>query len=170
MPKLIKNTDLIADLIENTCQTLDKDFSGSVDEVLAITGTVLVPKKFWLANVAQLAAQDKIGVWLDSDEGPEELEVHLDKLALIAINFPKFVDGRGYSYARILRDRLGYKGELRAIGDIMHDQMFYLNRCGFDAFAVREDKDAEVVRKGLDDFSNCYQAATDQKQPLFRRR
>ena len=170
MPKLINNTDLSADLIENTCQTLDKDFSGSVDEILAITDTVLVPKQFWLANAEQLAAQDNIGIWLDSDEGPEELEAHLNRLTLIAINFPKFVDGRGYSYARILRDRLGYKGELRAIGDIMHDQMFYLKRCGFDSFAVRADKDAEVVRTGLEDFSESYQAATDQNQPLFRRR
>jgi len=166
MPKLIKN----AMVSDNTCQTLDKEFSGSVDEVLSSKNPVLVPKQFWLANTEQLLNSDNVGVWLDSDEGPEELEPYLEKLSLIAINFPKFADGRGYSYARILRDRFGYSGELRAMGDILHDQMFYLKRCGFDAFAVREDKDAEVVIEGLSDFSECYQASTNQKIPLFRRR
>lgn len=166
MPKLIKN----AVVSDNTCQTLDKEFSGSVDDIQASQNPVLVPKQFWLANAAQLLENDNIGVWLDSDEGPEELEPYLNKLNLIAINFPKFADGRGYSYARILRDRFGYSGELRAMGDILHDQIFYLKRCGFDAFAVREDKDADVVLEGLNDFSECYQASTDQKQPLFRRR
>jgi len=166
MPKLIKN----AVVSDNTCQTLDKEFSGSVDEILANQNPVLVPKQFWLANAEQFLENESIGVWLDSDEGPEELEPYLSKLNLIAINFPKFADGRGYSYARILRDRFDYSGELRAMGDILHDQMFYLKRCGFDAFAVREDKDANIVIEGLNDFSECYQASTNQKIPLFRRR
>ena len=166
MPKLIKN----AEIIDNTCQTLEKDFSGTVDDVLAIQHPVLVPKAFWLSNAEQLSTQATIGVWLDSDEGPEALEPYLSKLSLIAINFPKFADGRGYSYARILRDRFRYKGELRAMGDILHDQMFYLMRCGFDAFAVREDKDAHIVIEGLNDFSEYYQASTNEKTPLFRRR
>jgi uncharacterized protein (DUF934 family) len=166
MPKLIKN----AVVSDNTCETLDKEFSGLVSEILEKKTPVLVPKQFWLANVEQLLGSETIGVWLDSDEGPEELESYLSKLHLIAINFPKFADGRGYSYARILRDRYGYAGELRAMGDILHDQMFYLKRCGFDAFAVREDKDANVVIEGLNDLSECYQASTDQKLPLFRRR
>jgi len=166
MPKLIKN----AVVSDNTCQTLDKDFSGSVDELLTSQNPVLVPKQFWLANAEQLVKSESIGVWLDSDEGPEELEPYINKLNLIAINFPKFADGRGYSYARILRDRFKYSGELRAMGDILHDQMFYLKRCGFDAYAVREDKDADIVIEGLNDFSECYQASTNQKLPLFRRR
>ena len=166
MPKLIKN----AVVSDNTCETLDKEFSGSVDELLAKNNPILVPKAFWLANVDQLIANKTVGVWLDSDEGPEELEPYLSKLELIGINFPKFADGRGYSYARILRDRFNYSGELRAMGDILHDQMYYLSRCGFDAFAVREDKDASVVIEGLNDLSESYQAATDQKLPLFRRR
>ncbi|MFT5718245.1 MAG: hypothetical protein ACJAWS_001908 [Oleiphilaceae bacterium] len=166
MPKLIKN----AVVSDNTCQTLDKEFSGSVEDIIASQTGTLVPKQFWLANVSQFLENDNVGVWLDSDEGPEELEPYLNKLNLIAINFPKFADGRGYSYARILRDRFGYEGELRAMGDILHDQMYYLKRCGFDAYAVREDKDADIVLEGLSDFSECYQASTDQKLPLFRRR
>lgn len=162
MPKLIKNTEIH----ENTWRTLDKDFSGSLID----NEQVLVPKKFWLENAEKLAGNPLIGIWLDSDEGPEELEPHLEKLTLIAINFPKFVDGRGYSYARLLRDRFNFEGEIRAIGDVLHDQLFYLKRCGFDAFAIREDKDAEAALNGLEVFSETYQAATDQKQPLFRRR
>jgi uncharacterized protein (DUF934 family) len=86
------------------------------------------------------------------------------------VNFPKFADGRGYSTARLLRERYGYHGEIRAIGDVLHDQLFFMKRCGFDAYAVRADKDIEAALAGFDDFSDAYQAAVDQPQPLFRRR
>jgi uncharacterized protein (DUF934 family) len=91
-------------------------------------------------------------------------------LPVIGINFPKFADGRGYSIARYVRERLGFNGELRAIGDVMRDQLFFLQRCGFNSYAIREDCDAEVAMAGLSDFSETYQAANDQKSPLFRRR
>jgi len=161
MPKLIKNSEIT----ENNWITLDKDFAGDLP-----TESSFVPFAYFIENTAAVCEKSNIGVWLDSDESPEALEPYLDKLSYIAINFPKFVDGRGYSYARILRDRLSYKGELRAIGDVLHDQMFFYQRCGFDAYAVREDKNAEIAMQGLGDFSNCYQAATDQPEPLFRRR
>jgi len=160
-PKLIRN----GELIENPWTVLDKDFSGEIG-----TDFVLVPKVYWLEQAESLVSKTNIGVWLDSDEGPEELAPYLDKLATIAINFPKFADGRGYSYARLLRDRYAFKGEILAFGDILHDQLFYLKRCGFNAFVIREDKDAEVAMAGLNDFSNSYQAASDQPQPMFRRR
>ncbi len=161
MPKLIKN----AEVLENNWKVEAKDFEGTVEG-----SSVLLPKAYWLANADSLSDKADIGVWLDSDEGPEELEPYLGKLGVIAINFPKFADGRGYSYARILRERYGYKGEIRAIGDILHDQLFYLKRCGFDAFAIREDKDAEAALPGLTDFTENYQAASDEPAPLFRRR
>jgi len=161
MPKLINKSEII----ENTWQTLDKDFSGKLPD-----GSILVPLNYLLENPLILDSNPNIGIWLDSDQNSEALEPYLNKLSLIAINFPKFVDGRGYSYARILRDRLDYQGELRAIGDILHDQLFYLKRCGFDSFAVREDKNIEVALQGLEDFSDSYQIATDQPEPLFRRR
>lgn len=81
-----------------------------------------------------------------------------------------FTDGRNYSNARLLRDRYGYKGELRAIGDVLRDQLFYLHRCGFDAYALRADKDPYEALESLKDFSVTYQAATDEPLPLFRRR
>ena len=94
----------------------------------------------------------------------------LAHFAVIGVNFPKFADGRGYSSARLLRERYGYRGEIRAIGDVLQDQLFYMKRCGIDAFAVREDKDIEAALAGLNVFSDAYQAAVDQPQPLFRRR
>ena len=86
------------------------------------------------------------------------------------MNFPKFADGRGYSIARLLRERYAYRGEIRAIGDVLQDQLFFMKRCGIDAYAVRADKDIEAALTGLRDFSEAYQAAVDQPQPLFRRR
>ena len=94
----------------------------------------------------------------------------MPRLALIAINFPKFTDGRGYSMASTLRTRLGYKGELRAIGDVLRDQLFYMQRLGFNAFDVRADKDIHAAGQSLGDFSETYQGAVDQPLPLFRRR
>ncbi len=161
MPKLIKQSVIV----ENVWQKLDTDFSDNIDDK-----AVLVPLDRFLENPDLVIGNAQAGVWLESDQGPEKLEPFIEQLALIAINFPKFADGRGYSYARILRDRFNYQGELRAIGDVLHDQLFYLKRCGFDSFAVREDKDIEVAIAGLTDFSETYQGATDQPQPLFRRR
>jgi uncharacterized protein (DUF934 family) len=88
---------------------------------------------------------------------------------VVAVDFPKFADGRGYSIAYNLRARLGYTGELRAIGDVLRDQLFYMQRVGFDAFAVRADKNIHDALKGLTDFSETYQSSWDQKNPLFRR-
>jgi len=89
---------------------------------------------------------------------------------VIALNFPSFTDGRHYSSARLLRERYGYKGEIRAIGDVLRDQLFYMRRCGFDAFAIRADRDPVDALEGLKDFSVTYQAAADDERPLFRRR
>ncbi|WP_461310275.1 DUF934 domain-containing protein [Azonexus hydrophilus] len=91
-------------------------------------------------------------------------------LALIAINFPKFVDGRGYSSAALLRQRYGYRGELRAVGDVLHDQLFYLRRVGFDSYALKDGKStAYAIAHGFTTFTEPYQASTDQPLPHFRR-
>ena len=94
---------------------------------------------------------------------------YLDRIALVEVNFPAFGDGRGYSAARILREE-GYTGELRAVGEVLRDQLFYLHRCGFNAFALRSDLDAEAALAHLQDFTESYQVAVDQPVPLFRRR
>lgn len=143
---------------------------GDTPEGVAVpSGKVIVPLKVWQAQRAQLRGRAEIGVWLNSDERAEELQGDLECFAVIAVNFPKFADGRGYSIAHQLRVRLGYRGELRAIGDVLRDQMFYMKRVGFDAFAPRADKDIHEALKGLSDFSVCYQGSADEALPLFRR-
>jgi len=88
----------------------------------------------------------------------------------IAVNFPKFGDGRGYSIARLLRERHGYRGELRAVGEVARDHLYAMAQCGFDAFQLREGEDARSALSAFGDFSENYQATVAQPQPLFRRR
>jgi uncharacterized protein (DUF934 family) len=106
----------------------------------------------------------------DPREAVAKLGLALPGLKLIAINFQKYGDGRGYSIARLLRDRYGYKGELRAVGVVARDHLQLMAQCGFDSFQLREGEDAEEALKGLDDFSEAYQANAAQPVPLFRRR
>jgi uncharacterized protein (DUF934 family) len=108
---------------------------------------------------------------LKGDDRVEEIAGDLEYFIVIAIDFPKFVDGRGYSTASLLRQRYRYEGELRAVGDVLHDQLFFFKRVGFDAYALKEEKNAAyAIEKGFTPFSDAYQASTDQPQPRFRRR
>jgi uncharacterized protein (DUF934 family) len=132
-------------------------------------GKIIVPLKVWQAQRDVLQTRAEPGVWLASDERAEDLQSDIARFSVIAVDFPKFADGRGYSIAYHLRARLGYRGELRAIGDVLRDQMFYMQRVGFDAFAARADKDMREALKGLSDFSLTYQASSDERLPLFRR-
>jgi uncharacterized protein (DUF934 family) len=88
----------------------------------------------------------------------------------VEVSFPSATDGRGYSIARLLRERHGYGGELRAVGDVKRDQLFNLARCGFDAFLLLKDEDADGALGAFDDFSEAYQASVERPLPLFRRR
>ena len=134
-------------------------------------GNILVPLKYWLEQSAELDGQaGLVGVWLDSDEEVEALADDLAQLPVVALNFPKFVDGRGFSSARLLRDRYDYKGEIRAIGNVIQDQLFMLQRCGFSQYCLADNVDLEAAAKSLNDFSDSYQTAADQDQPLFKRR
>jgi uncharacterized protein (DUF934 family) len=94
----------------------------------------------------------------------------VNEVPLIAVNFPRFVDGRGYSIGRLLRERFGYEGDMRAIGDVLLDQLQFMKRCGFSTFVLRADKDSSEAARYLDFFSQTYQAAWDTDLPLFRRR
>lgn len=143
---------------------------GGAPEAVAVpAGKTIVPLAVWLAQRAALQQRADIGVWIASHERPEVLKDDVAKLPVIAVDFPKFSDGRGYSIAYNLRARLGYAGELRAIGDVLRDQMFYMQRVGFNAFATREDRNIHDALKSLFDFSDAYQASLDQKMPLFKR-
>lgn len=143
---------------------------GETPETVTVSdGKVIVPLKVWQVQRTALQNRSDIGVWFASDERPEELKDDVAKLPVIAVDFPKFSDGRGYSIAYNLRARLGYTGELRAIGDVLRDQLFYMHRVGFNSFATRPDRNIHDALKGLTDFSETYQASWDQKLPLFRR-
>ncbi|RCS56471.1 DUF934 domain-containing protein [Parvibium lacunae] len=134
-------------------------------------GDVIVSLARYQAEKAALLARGtKIGVWLQPTDEPEILVSEFANLALIAVDFPAFKDGRGYSIGWLLRGRYGWQGELRAIGDVLQDQLFFYKRVGFNAYAVREDKDIHEALNGLQDFSEVYAGSIDQPIPLFRRR
>jgi len=163
--RIIKNKAIVED-----DWLLLRPESGTAPESVAVPeGKVIVPLKVWQTQKESLQQRKTIGVWLASDERPEKLKTELSRFQVIAVDFPRFADGRGYSLAFTLRNHLGYAGELRAIGDVLRDQLFYMQRVGFDAFAPRPDRSIEDALKGLSDFSVKYQASWDEKIPLFRR-
>ena len=163
MPQLIKDQAIVEDH-----WMLLRD-AASLADVPAAT-PVIVPLALWQAEHDALAARGDVGVWLKPNEDPDALASDVANLPLIAIDFPKFVDGRGYSIARLLRDKYRFGGEMRAIGDILRDQLYYLRQCGFDAFAVRSDRSAADAVGGFDDFSENYQSTVTRPVPLYRRR
>jgi uncharacterized protein (DUF934 family) len=135
------------------------------------SGDLIVPAAAWGRARAQLIAREgRTGVWLGGADDPRDIAGDLQHFGVVAVRFPSFTDGRGYSIGRLLRERYGWSGELRAVGDIQRDQLFYLTRCGFNAFSLREGEDVDVALTGFDDFSERYQASVDQPLPLFRRR
>ena len=157
------------EVIEDDWTVLRLEENQAADSVALPAGKVIVPLAVWLAQRDALQARPEFGVWIASDERPEVLKGEVDKFAVIAVDFPKFTDGRGYSIAYNLRARLGYTGELRAIGDVLRDQLFAMQRVGFTAYATRPDRSIHDALKGLTVFSETYQTSWDQKQPLFRR-
>lgn len=136
-------------------------------------GPLLIPQPLWLAHRAEfsarLAAGEALGIWLAPTDEPADIAADVQRFAVIGVDFPKFVDGRGYSIARLLRSRYGYQGELRAIGDVQRDQLFYMRRVGFDAFALRADHDIHAALRSLQDFTGAYQHAWDQGLQLRRK-
>lgn len=165
MREIIKNREIV-----NDDWTVLRLSENELPETLEVpVGKVIVPLKVWQAQRAELSARKDIGVWFASDERPEALKDDVANLPVIAVDFPKFSDGRGYSIAYNLRARLGYQGELRAIGDVLRDQLFYMQRVGFNAFATRPDRSIQDALKGLRDFSEPYQTSWDLKNPLYRR-
>ena len=166
MRRLIKDRRIV----EDTWLLIKAAPDGALPTIPGI-GNVIVSLPIWQESKEQLLARDGgLGIWLDSREEPAAIADNLAHFAVVAVNFPVFTDGRGYSTARLLRERYGYRGELRAIGDVLRDQIFYMSRCGFNAFALRADKSIEDALSAFDDFSDAYQTAVDQPLPLFRRR
>lgn len=154
MPRLIKN----GAVIDDRWLPLNPDSATpATDQICTLDQ--------WL----QLADKQGSAVQLEPGQEPDALLNHIEQIALVVINFPVFTDGRGFSYARNLREN-GYRGELRAGGHFIRDQLTYLRRCGFDAFALADESELETALASLEDFTEFYQAAEDQPLPLFRRR
>lgn len=152
--------------------------SATAEQIAATevpAGRVVLPLSVWLARKAEFAARlavGEVGVWLEPHELVEtlaEAQPDLNVFPLIAVFIERFADGRAYSTAALLRSRFGFKHELRALGDVLRDQLFFLKRCGFDAFQIRADRSAEDALASLNDFSEPYQAAVVIDQPIWRR-
>lgn len=117
--------------------------------------------------VAQLSPPDLV---LEPTDDPAIVAGSVGAAGVIAVNFPKFSDGRGYSIGRLLRERYGYKGELRAVGEVARDHLHAMEQCGFNAFQLREGEDPQEALAAFGDFSDSYQATAARPEPLFRRR
>ncbi|WP_111656507.1 DUF934 domain-containing protein [Isoalcanivorax indicus] len=163
MPQIIKD----GVIVDDTWQRLDAEALAALQALP--DGPVIVPLAYWQAHRESLKARGDVGVCLEPGEEPAALADDFAALPLVAINFPAFKDGRGYSYARELRTRYGFKGEVRAVGDVLRDQLFYMQRVGFNAFVIRADRDIHDALNGLRDFSVTYQGDVNDPRPIYRR-
>ncbi len=147
---------------------------------IPVTGKVIVPLSVYAANKDVLASRMAIsseyggstGIWLDTHETLESLidaVGDINKLPIIAVHVERFPDGRIFSLGTLLRTRYGYKNELRAFGDVLRDQLFFLKRSGFTSFKIRADRSAKDALASLNDFSQPYQGAVDEPRPVFQR-
>ena len=118
---------------------------------------------------AFLGQSNATAVRIEPGDDARALLPHLDRIRLVEVSFPSFRDGRGYSAARILREH-GYAGELRAEGDVLVDQLFYMRRCGFDSFAPSAPLDPSVVERSLARYEQVYQPAADGRTPVWKLR
>ena len=168
MNNLIRLTEHGPELIR------DDGWSLALTEGETVAGPRILSLDGWLqcqpAAVLGGLVPSADAVCLQPDDEAERLQPYLAVLPLIAVLFPSFRDGRGYSQAYLLRTRIGWTGELRAVGDVLRDQLSHMRQCGFDAFAVREDKSAEDALKGLNGMSVLYGRSAIEPRPLFRRR
>lgn len=143
--------------------------------VIPETGNVIVPLSVFIARQQALKgriAQGEIGVWLATHELLETLtqaQADLNHLPIIAIFVERFADGRIFSLGNLLRTRYGFKNELRAFGDVLRDQLFFLKRSGFTSFVIRADRSAQDAIASLNDFTQPYQGAVDEPRPVFKR-
>jgi uncharacterized protein (DUF934 family) len=156
MPDIIKDGRVVADPWQGGALSSPQEMndSGALTLTTALDAT---------------PAEAPLAVVLQPDQPPSTIEGDLNRLALVAINFPVFTDGRCFSYARELRE-LGYIGEIRATGNFIRDQLFFMQRCGFTAFQFKNHANLQEVLPSLSDFSDAYQAAVDEPRPLYRRR
>jgi uncharacterized protein (DUF934 family) len=159
--RIIKHSAIVEDSFAHLTDAVEVPASGDV---------IVSLDRYRELRAALRQRAGRVGVCLRSDQEAKEIAEFVPELTLIAIEFPGFKDGRGYTTARLLRERFGFKGELRATGDVLRDQLFYMLRCGFDAFELKPGKDIDGALQAFQEFSVTYQGAADDPRPLFRRR
>ena len=158
-------------VISKDLQVIDDAWQLVGDEADLPEGNIIVSHARWQKEREQLGARGgKIGLRISGETSLATIAEDLGRFALIALEFPKFGDGRCFSHARVLRERYRYPGEVRAVGDVLRDQLYFMRRCGIDSFAVREDKNIEDALKAFAEFSVRYQPAADDAEPIYRYR
>lgn len=149
--RLIKNGAFVAD-----------SWTHAGDEEELPAGPVIVSLARWQKEQNSLISRGQpLGIRLKSGEAPAQIAEHLAHFGVVALEFPVYRNGRAYSYARLLRERHGYKGEVRAVGNVLRDQFFYMVRCGFDALEVADNITPEIYRESIGTFSHSYQHSSD---------
>ncbi len=157
-------------IIRNRAITADDYVHVPDSAELPAAGKPIVTLARYLAARDELLARfPALGVRITCDKLPADIP-EPTRLALIAIEFPRFTEGRGYSIARQLRERHGYRGELRAVGWLLREQLGYLERCGFDAFELQPGKPLESALQAFGELSVTYQADVAERRPIYRRR
>ena len=160
-------------LLKDGLPTKDSWRFAESEEDLDQEGPLFVTPELWRSARTRLVGRNApLGLRLRSDQSPTDLAEDLPHFRAIALEFPKFTDGRPYSYARILRERLGFRGELRAVGVVLRDQLAFMERCGFDAVEFDAPEAAESWTAATREFSAWYQPAGEGGQPIpaLRRR
>jgi uncharacterized protein (DUF934 family) len=157
-------------LIKNN-EFVDNPFKHVADEEALTDGAIIVSLKRWQSERDTLMGRNApIGVHLTADQSPETLAADVHHFAVVELEFPKFKDGRGYSWARLLRQRLGFKGEIRAVGEVLRDQWLFMSRVGIDAFEVRLGTRIEDFRAALSEQTVFYQPASDRVRNVLELR
>jgi uncharacterized protein (DUF934 family) len=140
-------------------------------EDIPLDSAIIVSADRWLADRASLVHRNApIGIRLRNDQSPEDMGEDLYRFGVVALEFPAFKDGRAYTQARLLRERYRFDGEVRAFGDVLRDQLLFMQRCGIDAFEIRKQADAEAFRKAVNEISVFYQPAADGRLPVSAQR
>jgi uncharacterized protein (DUF934 family) len=158
-------------LLKNGTVETDLYTDVSTADAIPETGAIIISLTQWQEQHNLLAERSEaLGIVLRSDEKPAAISNDLAHFDVIALEFPAFSDGRAYSYARLLRDRYGYAGELRAVGDVLLEQLHFMHRVGFNAFDIQSKDAAKAWEIAAADISVWYQPSSDNRTPVIKLR
>ncbi len=154
-------------IVEDSWQTIDAE--TTLDQLP--NGNVIVPLSFWNEHKDSLSKRNEpVGILLNPEDDIIDIAEHLGLFSLVVLQFPAFRDGRAYSQARQLRQHFGYQGEIRATGNVLRDQLMYMERVGFTSFEIDSKQDINDAVNAFNEIKVKYQASSDESLPLFKRR